>query len=113
MRARTLKCLRLGTDWIARLGGVEFAVILPETSLDHGIFVFRKVHAAVSMKPFRSSCSKMALTASFEVTGIESMPRRPKDLAERLLRTADRALYHCKEKDRDRGGAVRLQCDQR
>ncbi len=113
MRARILKCLRLGTDWIARLGGEEFAVILPETSLDHGISVCRKLRAAVSMKPFRSSSTKMALTASFGVAGVESMPRKPKDLAERLLRAADRALYHCKEKGRDRVAAVRLQCDQR
>lgn len=110
---RILKCLRLGTDWIARLGGEEFAVVLPETSLEHGLSVCRKLRESISMEPFCSGSIRMAVTASFGVAGIERVPRKPKALAERLLRAADRALYHCKEKGRDRVAAVRLQYDHR
>ena len=110
---RILKCLRLGTDWIARLGGEEFAVVLPETSLDQGLSVCRKLREAVSMEPFRSGSTRMAVTASFGVAGIESVPRKPTELAERLLRAADRALYHCKEKGRNQVAGVRLQFDPR
>ncbi len=108
---RILKCLRRGTDWIARLGGEEFAVVLPETSLDQGLSVFRKLREAISTEPFCSGTAQMAVTASFGVAGIESVPRNPKDLAERLLRAADRALYHCKEKGRDRVVGVKLKYD--
>ena len=110
---RILKCLRRGTDWIARLGGEEFALVLPETSLDQGISVCRKLRESVSMEPFCSGSTRMTVTASFGVASIESVPRNPKELAQRLLGAADRALYHCKEKGRDRVAAVRLQCDHR
>jgi two-component system, cell cycle response regulator len=106
---RMQKCLRRGTDWIARLGGEEFAVVLPETGLDQALLVCRKLREALTTEPFSSGNSRLNVTASFGVAGIESVPRKPKGLAERLMSVADRALYRCKEAGRDRVAGVRLQ----
>lgn len=101
--------LRRGTDWIARLGGEEFAVVLPETGRDQALVVCRTLREEISREPFCSGSMRMGVTASFGVAAIESVPRKPKKLAERLLSAADRALYRCKEAGRDRVAAVRLQ----
>lgn len=105
---RIQQCLRRGTDWIARLGGEEFAVVLPETCLEEALFVCRKLREALSKEPFRSGSAQIGVTASFGVAAIDSVPSKPKKLAQRLLSAADRALYRCKKTGRDRVAAVRL-----
>lgn len=105
---RMQKCLRRGTDWIARLGGEEFAVVLPETGLDQALLVCRKLREALAAEPFSGGGNRFNVTASFGVAGIESVPRKAKGLAERLMSVADRALYRSKEAGRDRVAGVRL-----
>jgi diguanylate cyclase (GGDEF)-like protein len=105
---RMQRCLRRGTDWIARLGGEEFAVVLPETGLDQALIVCRKLREAFAAEPFASGSTRLSVTASFGVAGIESVPRKYKGLPERLMSVADRALYRCKEAGRDRIAGVRL-----
>jgi len=105
---RIQRCLRRGTDWIARLGGEEFAVVLPETGLDQALLVCRKLREALASEPFASGSLRLSVTASFGVAGIESVPRKSKGLAERLMSVADRALYRSKEAGRDRVAGVRL-----
>jgi diguanylate cyclase (GGDEF)-like protein len=106
---RMQKCLRRGTDWIARLGGEEFAIVLPETGLDKGLLVCRKLREALAAEPFSSGSNRFNVTASFGIAGIENVPRKAKGLAERLMSVADRALYRSKEAGRDRVCGVRLQ----
>jgi len=101
--------LRRGTDWVARLGGEEFAVVLPETGLKQAQVVCRTLREEICREPFCSGSLQMSVTASFGVAAVESVPRKHKKLAERLLSAADRALYRSKEAGRDRVAAVRLQ----
>jgi diguanylate cyclase (GGDEF)-like protein len=100
--------LRRGTDWVARLGGDEFALVLPETGLDQALLVCRTLREEIFKVPFCSGSLQMAVTASFGVAAIETVPRKPKKLAERLLSAADRALYRSKAAGRDQVAAVRL-----
>src|SRR5580704_11356014 len=44
--ARLQKQLRRGVDWVARIGGEEFAVVLPESGYDAALEVARKLRAA-------------------------------------------------------------------
>ena len=46
--ARLQQNLRRGIDWVARIGGEEFAIVLPETSYEHALEVARKLRLAVA-----------------------------------------------------------------
>lgn len=106
---RMQKCLRRGTDWIARLGGEEFAIVLSETDLDKAVALCRKIREAVANQPFTTGKLRLPVTSSFGIAGIDSVPRKAKGLPERLMSVADRALYRSKEAGRDRIAAVRIQ----
>jgi len=88
-----------GLDMVARLGGEEFSVALPETSASAAAAVAERVRAAVEAPRFRDA----ALPSPLEVTvsiGVAAM--RLGDDAERLLARADSALYASKNSGRNR-----------
>jgi diguanylate cyclase (GGDEF)-like protein len=92
-----------GSDRVARIGGEEFALILPYTSREGTVKLAERLRWRV-----RESFEKedVALTFSF---GIAVFPEDGDDV-ESLLRTADHALYAAKELGRDRSvDAVELQ----
>src|SRR6202012_1582560 len=43
--ARLQQILRRGVDWVARIGGEEFAIVLPETDYEHALEVARKLRS--------------------------------------------------------------------
>jgi diguanylate cyclase (GGDEF)-like protein len=111
---RIQRCLRRGgTDWIARIGGEEFAVVLPEAELGQALSVCCKLREAISNEPFPSGGIRIRVTASIGLSVVASVPRDPKRIAERLLSAADRALYRCKEAGRDRVASIRLRFGRR
>ena len=87
--------LRTDLDTVARFGGEEFTVILPETGGEGAAVVAEKLRAAVAATPFRDG---------FQVTVSVGVATRPEDGAapEELLRAADAALYEAKRSGRDR-----------
>src|SRR5579864_9372329 len=72
--ARLQEALRRGVDWVARIGGEEFAVVLPETAYDHALEVARKLRAAVASKPFSHEGKDVGVTASFGLCGLDRVP---------------------------------------
>ena len=52
--------LRRGVDWVARIGGEEFAIVLPETNYEQALEVARKLRAAVANKlsKYRAATSR-------------------------------------------------------
>jgi two-component system cell cycle response regulator len=94
-----LGCVR-STDFVARYGGEEFAVILPETNPANAQAVAVTILDRVCAHPFlyRELQPLGSLTVSIGVAGTDDgVPD-----AERLLRTADRALYQAKGEGRNR-----------
>lgn len=81
-------------DVIARIGGEEFAVVMPATSLADGHAVAERLRSAVA-----SSVDPAAGRVSISV-GIAMHPSAGVEAAE-LLRAADRALYGAKQNGRD------------
>ena len=100
--ARLQKQLRRGIDWVARIGGEEFAVILPETGYDAALEVARKLRTAIAQAQFTSESKSITVTASFGLCGLDRVPAGERRLAERVLKIADAALYRSKHSGRNR-----------
>jgi two-component system, cell cycle response regulator len=100
--ARLQRSLRRGVDWVARIGGEEFAVVLPETPYEQGLEVARKLRAAVAQPPFTTEGKTIPVTASFGLCGLDRVPTGERRLAERVLKIADAALYRSKHSGRNR-----------
>jgi diguanylate cyclase (GGDEF)-like protein/PAS domain S-box-containing protein len=86
-------------DVFARLGGEEFAALLPNTDLDGAIIVAERLRARLASERMTLDDGRtFGLTASFGVTVVDD-PTAPFDVA---LNRADAALYESKTNGRDR-----------
>ncbi len=100
--ARLQQNLRRGIDWVARIGGEEFAIVLPETSYQDALGVARKLRQAISKTPFTYDRKNVEVTASFGLCGLDRVPAGERQLAQRVLKIADVALYRSKHGGRNR-----------
>jgi len=106
---RLQKQLRKGIDWVARIGGEEFAIVMPETTYEAAVAVARKLRAAVAGAPFKAANRSLRVTASFGICGVDKVPVGEPRLPERMLKIADAALYRSKNDGRNRvtAGAIK------
>jgi len=79
-------------DILARIGGDEFAVILPETPYESGYAVVEKLRASLEATPISLMFDQVSLTASF---GIAEYPEQGENI-ESLLTGSDLAMYKAK-----------------
>ena len=105
--ARLQEALRRGVDWVARIGGEEFAVVLPETAYEPALEVARKLRAAIAGAAFRHEGKEVGVTASFGMCGLDCVPTGERELGGRVLKIADAALYRSKQAGRNRVTATR------
>ena len=84
-------------DLAARIGGDEFALLLPDCPIEAGIVVAQKVVDAISAIRFESGGTTYEIGASVGVTGISS---RCRDAAE-VMNQADAACYVAKARGRN------------
>ncbi|WP_431288248.1 diguanylate cyclase [Roseateles chitinivorans] len=87
-------------DLLGRLGGEEFGLLLPQTSLEDATHLVERLrhHIETSGLELQTGAPPASLTASFGVTAL-----RPEDLrVEELLGRADQALYRAKDGGRNR-----------
>jgi diguanylate cyclase (GGDEF)-like protein len=82
---------------VARLGGEEFIVLLPEAELDHSIAVADQMRRALELQRWSQKVGKEAFTASFGVTLTHQDEPFPStiDRADRLLYVAKRNGRNC------------------
>jgi diguanylate cyclase (GGDEF)-like protein len=99
---RIQKCLPRDYDWCARVGGEEFAVVLPQTDLAGAAVVAEKLRKGVEELSIRLSSGVRSITVSIGVSGLQAMPMREATTVEMLLAHADRYLYKSKESGRNR-----------
>jgi diguanylate cyclase (GGDEF)-like protein len=82
------------TDVVARFGGDEFSVILPDTSREGAVFVAERICDRLrAFKFLQPDGLDVRLTAS---VGVATLPDVTTS-AEELLRAADRAMYRVKD----------------
>jgi diguanylate cyclase (GGDEF)-like protein len=85
------------SDQLARLVGVEFAILLPRTGLEDAAMVAERMRAAIAATPVKTERALITLSASFGVTTI-----RADDSSVTLLGRADDALRAAKAAGRNR-----------
>jgi diguanylate cyclase (GGDEF)-like protein len=85
-------------DYFARIGGEEFAVMLPETSLATALEVGERLRAAVERMTVEAAGAKITITASIGVAEYDD----PADDVKTLLRRADIAMYEAKNNGKNR-----------
>jgi diguanylate cyclase (GGDEF)-like protein len=99
------RCAR-ETDIVARFGGDEFAVILPDTGSEGAVAVAERVRERVFEHPFLADDSlTIHLTASIGVAILPDVAAS----AEELVKAADTAMYQIKDAGKD---GVRLAVEQ-
>lgn len=86
--------VRNDMDLLARYGGDEFALVLPETPLTEGIIVAERVRRRVDERLFRMPDSHQVLRATVSI-GLATFPDDSGDKKD-LVEKADAALYRAK-----------------
>ncbi len=86
-------------DLVARFGGEEFVIILPDTDEAGALSVAERIRKKVETTPFRISHGAVQVTLSIGVAS--RIPENP-DMGETLFEAADQALYRAKGAGRNR-----------
>jgi diguanylate cyclase (GGDEF)-like protein len=88
-----------GVDVLARYGGDEFVVILPETTVETACMVAERVRQSIRTHVFLKELGiNKRLTASIGIAGFPEHAKSKQD----LIRKADEAMYRAKAAGRDR-----------
>jgi diguanylate cyclase (GGDEF)-like protein/PAS domain S-box-containing protein len=85
-------------DIIGRIGGKEFAIMLPQTEMDAALARAERLRAGAEKLRFRGRAAELSITASIGVAEV----RLGEMGADAALSRADRALYSAKRAGRNR-----------
>lgn len=89
-------------DWLARSGGEEFIVVLPETAISAAQVVAERIRRAICAQPMTTLAGTVDITVSIGISGV-ALPTELLRLSHKdLLRAADRCLYQSKHAGRNR-----------
>lgn len=90
--------VRRGADLVARIGGEEFAVILPETDLAGAKALAEQIHQ--QCHALESVPERIARTPTLSVGVSACVPQQTDDV-KNLFQRADKALYEAKKRGKD------------
>lgn len=90
-------------DVVARVGGEEFAILLPETELEASCVVAERLRSTVAERPLESGGIRVPVTISIGVAEVDASMTGVSD----LMKLADRMLYEAKRSGRDRTASVK------
>ncbi|MDO9286578.1 MAG: diguanylate cyclase [Aquabacterium sp.] len=88
-------------DVLARVGGEEFAALLPQTTLEGALALAQRLRQAVHDHPTLLDGVAVPCTVSIGVAGLAEGEAEQASI-DALMVAADRALYACKAQGRDR-----------
>ncbi|RST30493.1 sensor domain-containing diguanylate cyclase [Sphingomonas ginkgonis] len=83
-------------DFVARMGGEEFAILFADTSLEQAMLVCERLRQEIAAATIELAGVPLAITVSGGVAAVGS------DGVDEALKIADLALYEAKESGRDR-----------
>jgi len=97
--AGVLKDLTRGVDTVARIGGEEFAILLPDTNRLGSAVMAERVRSAIEQHNLEIDSTNLSITVSI---GIASQDAENTDSVRDLMRIADKRLYLAKAMGRNR-----------
>ena len=92
------RIVREGIDVVGRLGGEEFALLLPETDISNARVVGERLRQAWENQVLETKTGDVRTTCSFGVADLSITHETERD----ILKQADRALYRAKQTGRNR-----------
>ncbi len=84
-------------DLFGRLGGEEFAIVLPHTDAEGARCVAEKIRTAVAQTPMPTAAGDITVTVSIGLAQMEGLPGE----VDQLMARADQALYEAKRGGRN------------
>lgn len=96
--ARVAKSFARPEQFIARIGGEEFAILCPETTAQGAGVLAEKLRAQIEAESFHYADVDLNLTCSFGVAQLREDMKRPEDIYD----LADQAMYRSKREGRNR-----------
>lgn len=96
--ADILRVGRRGEDVLARVGGEEFALVLPGANLERAMDIAETLCTDLERAPLDIDGEKLEMTASF---GVATISVKDNNITDIVMR-ADRALYRSKRAGRNR-----------
>jgi len=97
--ANRLKDKLRSFDLVARLGGEEFVVILPDVSKERAYMVAERLRMAISEEPFKCSVPEGQLSITTSIGGALIPPEQHS--VEDVIKRADKELYAAKDAGRN------------
>ena len=94
---KQIKKLMREIDIVARMGGEEFAFLLPETTNNEAIKLTERIRLVIENTVIKYKENKIKITASFGVCSCKTI----EETLETMLTKADDALYIAKKKGRN------------
>lgn len=85
-------------DTLGRLGGEEFAILLPETPLEAATLLAERLRHAVEISPLQTPTGPLHFTVSM---GLAVLGVQAQDV-NTVIKAADEAMYHAKHTGRNR-----------
>ncbi len=84
-------------DFMARFGGEEFVLLIPQTPMTEGLRLVEALRAAVQACPFHFKGQRVTITISIGLAAFRGSER-----SDLVLKRADEALYRAKDAGRNR-----------
>lgn len=95
--AKTMRACLRSTDHLGRYGGEEFAILLPETSLQGACVIAERLRQTIAQAEVHSHNANVSYTVSLGIAALHKQTAS----SQQWLRQADEALYAAKHAGRN------------
>ena len=106
--ANSLKKRMRAADFVARVGGEEFVLLMPETNAEDALQFLEKVREKLANTAFRYRDAPLPITVSIGITQFAS-----DDAIDKVFQRADKALYQAKNEGRNCCRVVSYESEQK